>query len=54
MVAFTAVAEYSGAHGPFNMDRTLVYNKVITNIGDAYNSCTGNQITIMACPYTVF
>ncbi|XP_067436061.1 complement C1q-like protein 4 [Thunnus thynnus] len=41
MVAFTAVAEYSGAHGPFNMDRTLVYNKVITNIGDAYNSCSG-------------
>ncbi|XP_067436626.1 complement C1q-like protein 4 [Thunnus thynnus] len=41
MVAFTALAEYGGAHGPFKMDTTLVYNEVITNIGDAYNSCTG-------------
>ncbi|XP_067435930.1 complement C1q-like protein 4 [Thunnus thynnus] len=40
MVAFTAVAD-GGAHGPFNMDTTLVYNEVITNIGDAYNSCSG-------------
>ncbi|XP_073330702.1 complement C1q-like protein 4 isoform X2 [Pagrus major] len=40
-VAFSAVLEKGGAYGPFNTDKTLVYNKVFTNIGDAYSSCTG-------------
>ncbi|XP_030287329.1 complement C1q-like protein 4 [Sparus aurata] len=40
-VAFSALIETGGAHGPFNKDKTLAFNKVFTNIGDAYNSCSG-------------
>ncbi|XP_036968469.1 complement C1q-like protein 4 [Acanthopagrus latus] len=40
-VAFTALIEEGGAYGPFNTDKTLVYNKVVTNTGRAYNSSTG-------------
>ena len=48
-VVFSVLAEYGGAHGPFCSDQTLVYNHVVTNIGDAYNSCTGKYIT---CSHT--
>uniref|UniRef100_A0A4W6DL14 C1q domain-containing protein n=1 Tax=Lates calcarifer TaxID=8187 RepID=A0A4W6DL14_LATCA len=41
MVAFSALAEYGGAHGPFDGDTTLVYNTLIANVGDAYNTSTG-------------
>ncbi|XP_036968467.1 complement C1q-like protein 4 [Acanthopagrus latus] len=40
-VAFSTLIEKGGAYGPFPNDTTLAYNKVYTNIGDAYNSCTG-------------
>ncbi|XP_030285688.1 complement C1q-like protein 4 [Sparus aurata] len=40
-VAFSAMIEKGGAYGPFNTDVTLAFNKVFTNIGDAYNSSTG-------------
>ncbi|XP_030286580.1 complement C1q-like protein 4 [Sparus aurata] len=40
-VAFSAVIQKGGSYGPFNTDITLVYNEVVTNIGDAYNSSTG-------------
>ncbi|XP_030286577.1 complement C1q-like protein 4 [Sparus aurata] len=40
-VAFSALLQKGGAYGPFDKDTTLAYNKVHTNTGDAYNSCTG-------------
>ncbi|XP_030286576.1 complement C1q-like protein 4 [Sparus aurata] len=40
-VAFSALLEKGKAYGPFDTDVTLPYNKVFTNIGDAYSSCTG-------------
>ena len=44
-VAFSAMIEKGGAYGPFNADTTLAFNKVFTNIGDAYNSSTGKDTT---------
>ncbi|XP_030647992.1 cerebellin 17 isoform X2 [Chanos chanos] len=40
-VAFTVALTNSGRVGPFNADTTLVFSKVITNFGDAYNPITG-------------
>lgn len=42
-VAFSASMYSSGdlVFGPFSSDRTVVFRKVMTNIGDAYNSDTG-------------
>lgn len=45
-VMFTAVADQGGHHGPFDADRTLVFNKEITNIGDAYDFTSGKYITL--------
>ncbi|XP_056225961.1 complement C1q tumor necrosis factor-related protein 3-like [Seriola aureovittata] len=41
MVVFSVKAEEGGAYGPFNSDRNMMYNTVITNIGDAYDVATG-------------
>ncbi|XP_053199119.1 cerebellin-2-like [Scomber japonicus] len=40
-VAFSALTNYGAAYGPFDMDKTLVYKKVITNIGNGYDPSTG-------------
>ena len=44
-VAFSAMLEKGGTYGPFKTEVTLAYNKVFTNIGDAYSSSTGKDIT---------
>ncbi|XP_068164565.1 uncharacterized protein [Antennarius striatus] len=37
-VMFTAVADHSWNCGPYEEDTTLIFNKVITNIGDGYDN----------------
>uniref|UniRef100_A0A3Q3GM77 C1q domain-containing protein n=1 Tax=Labrus bergylta TaxID=56723 RepID=A0A3Q3GM77_9LABR len=40
-VAFSAGLTDSGPVGPFDEERTLIFSKVITDIGNAYNQTTG-------------
>ncbi|XP_069015033.1 complement C1q-like protein 2 [Embiotoca jacksoni] len=40
-VVFSAAIGGNGAIGPFSKDTTIIFRKVITNIGNAYNQYTG-------------
>ncbi|XP_017580093.1 complement C1q-like protein 4 [Pygocentrus nattereri] len=40
-VAFSAALTDSGTVGPFDVQTKLVFSKVFTNVGQAYNSATG-------------
>ncbi|KAM9335719.1 complement C1q tumor necrosis factor-related protein 3-like [Symphorus nematophorus] len=50
-VAFSALAEYGGAHGNFCNDQTLIFNSVLTNVGHCYSSSTGVFVAPVAGVY---
>lgn len=43
-VAFSVGSGISGTYGPFNTDKTLNFNKVLTNVGNAYSPHTGTSL----------
>uniref|UniRef100_A0A673BB21 C1q domain-containing protein n=1 Tax=Sphaeramia orbicularis TaxID=375764 RepID=A0A673BB21_9TELE len=50
-IIFSAATVGSGSFGPFNIDTTLVYQTVMTNIGNAYNQHTGVFATPVSGTY---
>ncbi|XP_032439972.1 collagen alpha-1(VIII) chain-like [Xiphophorus hellerii] len=40
-IAFSAATGGSGSNGPFDTDTTVIYRKLIINVGNAYNQHTG-------------
>ncbi|XP_030018027.1 complement C1q tumor necrosis factor-related protein 3-like isoform X2 [Sphaeramia orbicularis] len=50
-IIFSAATDGSGSFGPFNTDKTLVYQSVKTNIGNAYNQHTGVFTTPVSGTY---
>lgn len=48
-VIFTAVADRGGNVGPFDSDRTLKFESVVTNTGNGYDPTSGKYIT-----FTIF
>ncbi|XP_023202886.1 collagen alpha-1(VIII) chain-like [Xiphophorus maculatus] len=40
-IAFSAATGGSGSIGPFNTDTTIIYRRLIINVGNAYNQHTG-------------
>ena len=45
-VAFSVALTDSGFMGPVSVDTNLVYTKVITNVGQAYDPITGILCTL--------
>lgn len=46
-VAFSAGLTDSGSVGPFDEERTLIFSKTFTNIGQAYNRAAGVNLSIL-------